>query len=354
MWLVVKSHLVKNWKAYSVAAILALNIVLAGTAYYLFDSLQTARNELNKANNVIQAKVDEIQEFDAKMSLAESDLRTQEDLIKKYKAEIDAMESDFKNLTAKYDLKLKERDSTISYWKGKAKGGTQVVTTTGPDKDSGTFETIVEVDVKEVCGGKTLAYSWQDEDLRFHLQDPDISTSGDETFEYKQYVSVKGYVFSDETGQIQIKRIEIREVVRKEQNGDVTYVPVSDQNVRLVDSKFEYINSIENTKGWTDIFGLRAMALFDTQLYPGIGVEVINLGRWIDWANVGLYGKMAFNTHDGLTRLQESTIGAGVAYHLVPPLINTNLAIGLSINTPFNDLGRMMLSVDAIFYLTNW
>lgn len=352
MWqVIVKEHFRKYWKYYAVALLIIGNIVFANTALAL-------HKNLGEANNVIQAKVDEIQEFDSKLGLAESDLRRQEDLIKKYKDELKDMDEEVKDLVDKYDLKLKERDSSIAYWKGKVKGGTSTTTITQPTTTpttEGEFETVVEVDVKEICGGKTIGYSWKDDDERFHLKDPDISESGDEEFEYKQYVSLKGYVFADETGQIQVKKVEVKEVIPKEnEEGDVVYMPVPGQNVSLVESKFEYINKIEDTRNWYDIFGIRLLAMYGTQLYPGIGVEVVNLGRWIDWANVGLYGKLAVNPFDGLMGLQESTVGVGVSYHLIPPLLDTNIALGVSVNTPFNDLGHMILSVDAIFYLNNW
>jgi len=351
MWqVIVKEHLRKHWQKYTVALLIIGNLIFASAAYAF-------NKDLGQANNVIQAKVDEIQNFNAKLGLAESDMRRQGDLIKKYKDELDDMDDEVKDLVDKYDLKLKERDSTVAFWRGKAKGGTTTTTITNPATPTGTgeFETVVEVDVKELCGGNTIGYTWKDNDDRFHLKDPDISSPGDEEFEYKQYVSLKGYVFADETGQIQIKKVEVKEVLPKEQeDGSVVYMPVPGQNVSLVESKFEYINKVEDTRNWYDIFGLRLMALYGTQLYPGVGVEVVNLGRWIDWANVGLYGKLAVNPFDGLQGLQKSTVGVGVSYHLIPPLLNTNLALGVSVNTPFDDLGHMILSVDAIFYLTNW
>ena len=343
----VKEHLFKYWKYYALVILLLGNVVFGNTAFALYENL-------NEANNVIQAKVDEIQEFNSKLGLAESDLRRQEDLVKKYKKELSQMDKEVKDLVDKYDLKLKERDSSIAYWKGKVKGGTSKVTVTTPEKE-GEFETVVEVDVKEICNNKTIGYSWKDNDERFQLNDPDISNPGDETFEYKQYVSLKGYVFADETGDIQVKKVEVKEVIPTEnEEGDVVYMPVSNQNVSLVESKFEYINKTEDTRNWYDVFGIRLLALYGTQLYPGIGVEVVNLGRFLHWANVGLYGKLAVNPFDGLLGLQQSTVGVGLSYHLIPPLFDTNLALGISMNTPFDDLGRIILSVDVIFYLNNW
>lgn len=352
MWALVLDHILKHWKPYAIASIVAISIALAGISGVLLNSLLSTQDELRRVNNVINAKVDEIQTFDSNLNIAESDLRIQKDLISKYKKELNEMDLEFKKLTKDYNLKLKTRDSSIAYWKGRASGGTQTITT--PKVDGETFDTVVEIDVKELCGGKTLAYEWKDNDLRFHLYDPDISVSGDEVFEYKQYVSIRGYVFSDDTGQIQIKRIEVKEVTPVERDGDTVYLPIPGQNVKLVDSKFEYINSLEHSNKWSDVFGIRALVLMDTNLYPGIGIEVLNLGRWIDWANVGLYGKLAFNVQEDFSNLNQSTVGAGVLYHFVPPLVNTNMAIGISANTPFNHVGRIMLSIDAIFFLNNW
>lgn len=350
MWLVMKGHVGKHWKVYAFSLAVLANVLLVLSVLNLLSSVHDTKESLKQANNVIAAKEARIQEFNAELGVAKSDIRTQAELSKKYKDELDKIDSELKDTIERHDLKLRERDASIAFWKGKVKGGSQTVTITTDTKS----EKVVEVNVGEICDGKILAYEWADDQSRFHLKDPDISISGNETFEYSQFISVKGYVFTNDTGQLQVRRLEIKEVVKNEQDGNVVFNPVEGSSIRLVNSEFEYINTIEDTKEWLDIFAPRALVLFDTQLYPGIGVEAINFGRWIDWANVGVYGKMGFNLKDDFTRLQESTIGVGLLYHLVPPLVDTNLALGLSLNTPFNDLGRIMLSADAVFYLTNW
>ena len=111
----------------------------------------------------------------------------------------------------------------------------------------------------------------------------------------------------------------------------------------------------EKEKQWRllDPITLRPVAFIDTALTPGIGLEVVNLGRWVPWANVGIVPKVAFDLSDPLGgSLQNSRMGVGVVYHLVPPLVNTNFALGASISTPFNDLGTMVFTLDATFYLT--
>lgn len=349
----------EKWKYYGLIGLVVIAAVGLLSSTALGYSLYMTSKNLADANRVINAKIDEIQEFDSKLGIAESDLRREKDLREKYQDEIKAFQRELQQKTDKIrtkDLQISSRDQTIAALRKKITGGTSTVTEVDTKKDETgqevKFETIV--DVKEVCSDKTLAYSWKDEHDRFRLRDPDISQSGDETFEYKQYIKITGLVLTDDTGNVQVKKITATEVLRGEDDaGNPVYEAVKDGDLLLVDSSFEYTNKEENDKHILDIVTLRPFVSFDTAVTPGFGLELINLGRYIDYANFGLYGKLAFDVSDPLGgSLQRSRFGVGLAYHIVPPLVSTNFAIGASVSTPFNDIGQVVFTVDIILYLT--
>jgi len=352
-------HIAKHWKAYAVAMLIVLNIVFAGTAYGMYQAYTDSQHELNQANVVINARISEIQDFDAKLGRAESDLRRQEDLNEAYEKEVKAFQKEIAKQTDKInakDLKIKSRDETIAGLRGQLQGGNSVVVIVGEGED-GEFETVV--DVTEVCGEQKLAYRWSDEHKRFELFDPNIAESGDEEFKYSQLIRIKGLVLTDDTGNVQVKKITAEEVIRTEQDGEVTYETVEGGEVVLVESKFEYTNEPgpKPEFDWLAPITLRPVVGFDIPyMTPSIGLEVANLGRWIPGANVGIVPKLSFDV-SGLptgdyTTLANSRLGILVVYQFIPPLVDTNLGLGLSVSTPMNDLGTLMLSVDLTFYLT--
>ena len=130
-----------------------------------------------------------------------------------------------------------------------------------------------------------------------------------------------------------------------------------DGKVTIADSKFEYTNTPAEEEGWKwlDPITLRPVAVFDVvSLQPGAGLELVNLGRWIPYANIGIVPRVTLDATDVLGgSLQNSRLGIGAVYHFIPPLVNTNLALGVGVSTPFNDLGTWMLYVDLTFYLTD-
>lgn len=350
----------KKWKLYGLVGLVVVAVVGLLSSAALGYSLYHTNKNLADANRVIDAKIEEVQEFDSKLGIAESDLRREKDLREAYEKEVKKFQRELQAKTNKIrakDLEISSRDQTIASLRKKIKGGTSSVTVVEKKPDETGKEVVFEtvVDVREVCSDKTLAYSWKDEHERFELKDPDISNSGDETFEYKQYIKITGLVLSDDSGNVKVKKITATEVLRKEDDvGNPTYEPVKDGDLVLVDSKFEYTNKEQNDKSLLDIVTLRPFASFDTAVTPGFGLELVNLGRYIDYANIGLYGKLAFDLSDPLGgSLQSSRMGVGVSYHIVPPLLPTNFAIGASLSTPFNDIGQIVFTVDIILYLTD-
>jgi hypothetical protein len=329
-------------------------VVLFGTTsalgYLFFHSSQ----KLSEANTVISAHVDEIQEFDRKLGISDSNLRTKDDLVKKHKKELKALGKDFTKLTKKHKLDIQSRERTIAGLRGAVKGGNTSVTVSTPSTSTGEFTAVIEV-TKEMCNNVAIAYQWEDEKQRFKLKDPDIFKENDESFEYSQHFEIKGYVFTDKTGNIQVKKVELKEVSPVTRDGEETvYEEVDGSDITLVSSKFEYTNKIQNEKHLFDMVTLRPIATFDTAATPGLGIELVNLGRYLDYVNLGLYGKLAFDVSDPLGgSLQNSRIGLGLNYHIIPPMLDTNFAIGASMSTPFNDIGQLVLSVDIILYLTD-
>lgn len=324
-----------------VAVLVVLVIAMGISSIYLLHKLGGLTAQLDTANNVIGAKEAGIQELNNKLGIAKSDLVSSADLNKKYADELSGLQTDFKDITKKYKLQLESRDKVIAQLNGKVQGGDTnvVINPAGQPLPDGTLPP------------QAIGYSWQDASKRFKLTDPDIFVKNNETFEYKQQVSVTGYVFTDKSGTIKIRKLTLQEVVL---DADGKYVPIDGSNIDIVDNKFEYIKLDKDIKSLFDIWHPRLLVSFDSQLFPGIGAELLDLGRYIDYANIGLNAKVAINTFSGLNGIKSSTVGVGLAYHLIPPLLDTNLGLGIGLETPMdNFLGRYIVTVDAIFYLTN-
>jgi hypothetical protein len=305
--------------------------------------LGTALNEQNKKINVLTMQLEatkknhelEILNFNKSLGLADSQLVTQKALTEQYKKQLTDKDKDFEKEREKYNLDIRSRDRTIATLRGKLNGG-----------NSGTGTV--------VCPGlppekqPVVDYFWEDNLKRFRLDDPDIFVKNNERFSYSQNIKVKGEVFKDKTGNIQVRRVSIDEV---DSEGNL----IPDSSVSIKESEFKYVNEKleEKEKKLIDVFTFRPLAIFDIALQPGIGFEVANLGRYIDYANVGLYGKVSADVSDPLNgSLQNSRLGIGLNYHFIPPFVKTNFAVGAAVNLPFNKLDSPVLTVDAILYLT--
>jgi hypothetical protein len=318
----------------AMASFILLLVILV--SFLLADTI-----EQRQQNEILSKKIEAITEnhqldilkLNEDIGLADSQLTTQQLLNEQYKRSLTEKDQEFEKMRKKYSLEIKSRDNTIAHLKGTSTGGT----------------TTVEGDCKQI-GLETpvLAYTWEDSLQRFKLNDPDIFRKDNEVFTYEQKIKVSGEIFSDKSGNIKARRVQLQEVWGKDNK------TVASSNVKLVASDFTYVNEKqENTKNFVDIFTFRPLATFDIALMPGIGFEVVNLGRLVDYTNLGVYTKLSADLKDPLKgSLQNSRIGIGINYHFIPPVIKTNFAIGAAINLPFNKLDSPVLTVDAILYLT--
>lgn len=277
----------------------------------------------------------DIQTLNEDLGLADSELTSQKTLTEQYKKQLSDKDSEFEKERIKYKLEIRSRDQTIATLRGKTNGGSSGTGTVAcpglpPEKQP------------------VVDYFWQDNLKRFRLDDPNIFVQNNETFTYSQNIKVKGEVFKDKTGNVQVRRVAIEEVT-------LDGKPIEGAKVSLIESKFDYVNEKleEKEKKLVDVFTFRPLATFDIALQPGIGFEVANLGRYIDYANVGVYGKVSADVSDPLKgSLQNSRLGIGLNYHFIPPFVKTNFAVGAAVNLPFNKLDSPVLTVDAILYLT--
>jgi hypothetical protein len=334
-------------------AIWSMIIIISMLGFLVF----TTTRELDRIRNELTARDAQIQEMDVKLGLARSSLLELSQLNDKYKDEIDSFPDKLKGIIDSYNLKLMSRDKTIAMLKNTVSGGkTNVIVQSGDADKKAT-------DIKEQL---KISYEWSDELSRFHLIDPDIFAQNDERFTYSQHVAVTGHVFYGKDGRLQIRRMELHEVVPDgtDDAGKPKFKDVEGSSMEIVDSKFEYADIAKKERRLIDILHPRLIAsvstqmnvpTFNTIIRPGIGIEIINLGRYIDHANLGLNIQAFPNIEDirGGSLLRTG-IGVGIAYTLLPPLFNTNIGLGLSASTPSNNLlNEWRFNVDAILYATN-
>lgn len=288
---------------------------------------------INKNHNL------DVLRLNKELGISNSKLVTQTELAEKYKKQLTDKDTEFEKTRDKYKLDIKSRDDLIAKLRGQSEGGTTVVIGECPKND----------DKKPM-----IAYFWNDKLKRFVLEDPDIFTSNNEKFTYSQMFKVVGEVFTDKSGNVQIRRVELQEMWDSSDEEGLQLEEVPGSTISLVDSNFEYVNEkVHDSKTFADIFTFRPLATIDTALMPGLGFEFFNLGKLFDYVNLGFYTKLAADLSEPLNgSLENSRIALGLNYHLLPKLVKTNFAIGTSLDFPFNNLQEPVITVDAIFYLT--
>jgi predicted secreted protein len=299
----------------------------------LYKKYQQAQLDLATQETAAEQSRLEIQKANHALGLAESRLKTEADFNRAHQDEIKVLTDRLKKLTGANKVRPISRDESVVVSDNTVHGG-----------NSSTSET------ENPEGVVVRNYSWSSSDGRFHLTDPDIATPNNEEFKYRLALRIRGYIFTDETGKLQARQIEVQELAPGP-NG--TWIPIEGSNLTVEENKFEYVQNVRPKTFW-DVFGLRLQAQYDTQLNPGLALEVANLGRYLDWANVGVSAQTSINLKNGWVGLQDSAIGIGVSYALLQPLIDTNVSLGVGILTPVSDLaGRWILTANIGFYLTN-
>jgi hypothetical protein len=329
-----KEKAARFYTLFSVAAIFGLILAVLFLFTRLGNEQQKSQALSDKIDAMSKTHEAEILNLNKKLGTSQSQLVTQENLTKQYKEELTKKDAAFEKERKKYKLEIKSRDDLIAILRGSTTGG-----------QSGT------------SGGNCTTkngeppkadYFWEDSLGRFKLKDPDIFVKNNENFDYKLKFAIKGEIFTDKEGNIQTRKVELQEVIGEDNT------PVENSKFEIASNDFKYTNDNEKRqKIWSDIFTLRPIGTFDIALMPGIGLEILNLGKLVDYSNIGLYTKLSADLSDPLGgSLQNSRMGIGINYHIVPPMLKTNFAIGASLNLPFNQLNNPILTVDAILYLT--
>ena len=303
----------------------------------LFAFFLDLRQDLKDANAALAAKTayiagqkSEIQKANTKLGLAESSIVTKDSLIKQYEGDIGRLNIEVEDLRAKVNAQPQSHDSGTIIIYQETPGGTQ---NTGENNGA-------------------ITYDWLDTTGRFHLTDPDISKSGNEKFTYKLKIRVTGYVLADPTGTIQARQVIAQEVVEKV-NPDGSVSETLGKPLPIENNIYEYTPP-RSERRLSDIIRPRAYALFDTSLNPGLGVELFNFGHYFDYFNLGAGPFVSIETSAFPSNLQSSMLGIGAEYVLVPPLVSTNIGLGIGVATPADDfLGRFVVTGNIIFYLTN-
>lgn len=336
-----------NWdKITRIALVVAIILLIAVSGYTLFLS-----NQYHEQNIALTAKDAELQQANLDIGLSKSKLVKGRELEKDLRTKIRGMEDEFQKLVREHELKIKSNDQTIIALRNQLVGGTTtVVIHDGPDTGTITElpEECREYQACKAIEDSRISYKWQDPLERFSLIDPNIWVKGDEQFTSSQYFKIEGFVFESKEGQLQTRKVSVKEVDKdgKEIPGATTEV---------VEANFTYTNrSVENRRaGILDVITLRPYASFDTTFQPGFGLELLNLGRFIPYANIGVGPSISFDVSDVLGgSLQRGRLGLSAQYHLVPPIFDTNIAIGMGVGVPFNNLSSPVFSVSLIFYLT--
>lgn len=334
----------KNW-----ALGIITTLFIAVTALLFFTGYQ-----LNEERHQLDVRDAQLQQLNIELGLAKSRLVEERELNKKYRDEISKFPDKLQKLIKEYELSLASRDETITKLASKIKGGTTTIVVKEPDNTDDNGNNSVSNDSNT---GVVISYEWRDPYNRFHLIDPDIFTQNNETFTIEQYLRIKGWVFHGKNGRLQTKKIEIQELVPDgvNEDGSPRYRALDDVSATIVDSTFEYVDLAEaHKRSLLDIFTFRILATFDSTLSPGLGLELIDLGRYIDYVNVGLSVGTTFDVSNiNGNSLRYSRLTTGLHYHFIPPLLDTNVALGLTIGVPLWNITHPVFALTATFYLTN-
>jgi hypothetical protein len=304
--------------------------VLLGAVFEMRKQLEVAHAAISAQEGQITGQKDVIQKANSQLGVAEANLISKDSVLSQYKKDIESMGIEIADLRTKVNAKPVSRDSSTIVIEKIVSGGKQEV----------------------VTGGGITNYNWVDPTGRFRLTDPDIASSGDERFSYKLKVRITGYILEDDTGTIKARQVVAQELIEKT-NPDGTVSVIVGERLPIENNIYQY-SLPSKEPAFLDIFRPRLFALFDTSLNPGIGVELLNFGNYFEYVNIGIAPYLSAEVADFPNKLSGSLIGIGVQYTVIPPLLSTNIGIGVGIATPADEfLDRFLVTGNLIFYLTN-
>jgi len=305
-------------------------------------SCQVKENErLQTYNRQLQGQLSdkerELQAMHAQLGVAQSELVTQQELAERLEKDKEEVDKEFDKFRKEHDLQIRSRDKTIARLRQSLSGGTSEAV-------------VIECKDLDDLGNCIISYNWQDLHKRFKLKDPNIFKEGDELFESDQLFKVYGEIWEQKDGSLQIRRLVLREVFLNDKG---EYEPITDGKADILDSKFEYHNppTIDTEWSWKDLFRLRAIAVPSITTFPDSGRTRLGVGlEFFNWKGLGINTHTAFDFKDA-EKIEQRL---GIAYNPTIFDVELNLAIGVSVGTPFAHMfNDYSVNLDLLFYINN-
>lgn len=313
-----------------IAGLLAIALAISlYFGYSAWNKLQESLITIQQQNDYLLGNKSEIQKINNRLGLAESVVTQKENIIKDYQKTVKELNIELDKIKGSSKVKPSSKDTTIVVIKDKTIGGNQ------------------SIEIKDSSKPEVVSYNWSDSTGRFRLLDPDIKTSGNEVFEYKLKLKITGFILKDPSGSIQARQVVAQEVYQ-ENGKNILGPPLEIEN-----NIYEY--SVEKPeKNIFQIIRPRLYFLFDTNLDPGFGLELVNLGNYFDYINIGMGPFISIETDNFPNDISATRLGFGTQYLFVPPLLSTNIGIGFGVSTPLNNFTKeIIVSGYLLFYITN-
>jgi hypothetical protein len=246
------------------------------------------------------------------------------DILKKDKGEYDKKFQDF---VKKYNLEISSRDQTLAQLQQTTTGGTTEINGAQP------IETTQQ----------PLSYSYTDPYNRFHLLDPDIYKSNNETFTIDQKFKITGEIYKQKDGSLETRRIVLREII---QNSDGTTTEIPNAKATILSSQFQYSNDPQEEPKAPGIFHPRLIGIANVNLIDHTGQTNFGLGAEIfNYRGFGLSSGFAADFQN----VSRSQLQFGLEYQ-PPPL---NVGFGVFGGTNMDKFGsEWSLNTGLVFYIT--
>lgn len=296
----------------------------------------------------------ELQDGNSDLDVMKSELMSQEKLYERIKSQKEEVDKDFDNFKKRHNLQIKSMDKTIASLKQKINGGnTNVIVKPIPNNESVSCDNTSSCnlfDCSLVNNYCSIAYEWEDNLGRFKLKDPSIFNKNDEIFTTNQLFKVYGEIYEEKNGSLQIRRLVLREVYLS--NGK--YKSIENGEAKIIESKFEYHNPPPDPNlksSWKDLFKLRVIALASINIFPDSGLTRFGVGlEFFNWSGLGINTHTLFSFQD----VKKIAQHVGISYSPKLKNLDLNVAIGVSVGTPFANLFRdYSVNAALIFYLNN-